>query len=628
MILNDVLFQMKKHIKLSSYRFWAVFWVDVGTKEDAKNGFALIAQALGWPAEGTVKETLQALANKKEHWLLILDNADDVDYDYSNYIPSGTHGAIIITSRNHECSKYSTAGENTVPLDELDADHARRLLLLTSQIPPAEWQWREKEADKIVELLGSHTLGLIQAGAYVAQGFCRLDQYCAEFLKNRKRMLQKGYLKQASSRYDTVYLTFQISAKALEDSHSEADRDALELLSVLGMLHSSVLPLGIFEEAWVGAQIVSQTSPAQTSKTSERDDGWGLELGPWHTSHLPKFINIKAKEWDDYRLKAASARLFSLSLVARHSMDDVDRVSMHPLAHVWAKERLRAEQHRQAWITTGCVLSCSSCFPLGFNWHWKISRELQPHILSFVSLNVQEMISFEPSDSKKILLILVSDSCGWMLYRVGEDKKLEQLLKSIYQSLGIDPSAPSPKYIELWLLAGSSLMKMGRALEAVKLYESILENNATMRVGSWSRLKLQRYLASAYLHNGQETEAIKLLEGLINLSHTLLDKSDPDRLVWQHELAQAYRLNGQVSKAISLLQEIIDIQQVTLDKADYILLVSQHVLALASWDNRQEQEAIELLVHVIEISRDCLPENKSLRIDSEKVLAKWQTTTV
>lgn len=608
------------------YRFWAVFWVDVGTKEDAKNGFALIAQALEWPAESTVKETLQALANKKEHWLLILDNADDVDYDYSNYIPSGTHGAIIITSRNHECSNYSTAAENTVPLDELDADHARRLLLRTSQIPPAEWQWREKEADKIVELLGSHTLGLIQAGAYVAQGFCRLDQYCAEFLKNRKRMLQKGYLKQASSRYDTVYLTFQISAKALEDSHSEADRDALELLSVLGMLHSSVLPLGIFEEAWAEAQIVSQTSPAQTSKTSERDDGWELELGPWHISHLPGFINTKAKQWDDYRLKAASARLFSLSLVMRHPMGDVDGVSMHPLAHVWAKERLQAEQHRQAWITTGCVLSFSEC---GEDWWYRNMRELQPHVLSFVSLNVQEMLSFGLSNG--ILAILVSNSCGWMLDWMGEDKELEQLLKRIYQSSDIYPSAPSPKYIRLWLLAGSNLMKMEQVLEAVKLYESILdiyEITGVLEKLDINRLTLQRHLARAYRRNGQAPEAIKLLEDIINFPGALLDKAHPDRTALQRELARAYRLNRQVTEAIALLREIVENQKDVLDKAHHNQLASQCELALAYWDNWQKQDAMELLDHVVEVQRHCLPKNHPDRLGPEKTLAGWQTATV
>lgn len=588
-----------------------------------------MAQALGWPAESTVKETLQALANTKEHWLLILDNADDDHYNYSNYIPSGKNGAIIITSRNHECSKHSTAAGNTVRLDELDADLARRLLLETAQIPREEWQSREQESDEIVKLLGSHTLGLIQAGAYIAQGFCRLDQYRAEFKKNGQRMLQT-FPNQASSRYKNVHATFEISAKALENSPCEADQDALELISVLSMLHSSMLRLEIFEYAWAGARFVSQSSRAQTNKGSERDHDWGLDLGPWHISRLPKFINIKAKEWDNYRLKAASARLASLSLVTRHSMGDVDGVSMHPLAHVWAKERLQMEQHRQAWITTGCVWSLADCRQF---WWWKNLRELKPHILSFVSLNVQEVISFEPSN--EILAILVSNSCGWMLDWVGEDTKLEQLLKSIYQSLGIDPSTPSTKYTRLWVLAGENLMSMGRVLEAVKLYELIIEINATTGVLEKidnNRLTLQRHLARAYRHNGQAPEAIKLLEDIINFPDTLLDEAHPARSAMKHELAIAYRLNGQVPKAIRLLEDTVCFADSLYNRTPNEMLSDYELetlygLAFAYWENRQPQDAMELLNKVIGIQRVQLPENHPGRLILENTLARWQTIT-
>lgn len=575
-----------------------------------------------------MKETLQALANEKEHWLLILDNADDVSHDYSEYIPSGTYGTIIITSRNHECSKYSTAAKNTVPLDELDADHARRLLLQTAQVPLVEWQSREKEADKIVELLGSHTLGLIQAGAYVAQGFCRLDQYRAEFLKNCTTMLQT-HPNQAPSRYGNVYATFEISAQVLEISHSEADQDALELLSVLGILHSSVLRLDIFEYAWAGARSVSQSCPAETSKTRERGDPRELELGPWHISHLPKFINIQAMDWDAYRLKSAAARLASLSLVTRHSMGDVDGVSMHPLAHVWAKERIQTEQHRKAWITTGCMLSFSHFHNPGLNWWWKNLREMQPHILPFVTFSVQEMLSFEPSNA--ILAILLDSGCGWILELMGEDTKLEHLLKSIYRSLGIDPSAPSPKYIRLWLLAGGHLLKIDRVLEAVKLYESIFEINATtggLEKIDINRLNLQRDLARAYCRNGQATLAIKLLQDTINIASDLLGEANPYRLALQSELAGAYRLNGQVPKAIALLREIVHIHEVVLDKAHPNRLVSKCELAIAYWDNRQKEDAMELLTDVIGIQRDYLPENHPVRLDTEKILADWQTATL
>ena len=115
------------------------------------------------------------LANTKKSWLLILDNADDPNFDYQEYLPSGTHGAIIITSRLSECSRYSTVGYET--LIGLDIHQAKELLLKAADIHQDLWTSHDKQAEEIVNLLGSHTLALIQAGAYISKGHSRLEQY-------------------------------------------------------------------------------------------------------------------------------------------------------------------------------------------------------------------------------------------------------------------------------------------------------------------------------------------------------------------------------------------------------------------------------------------------------------------
>lgn len=208
-------------------------------------------------------------------------------------------------------------------------------------------------------------------------------------------------------------------------------------------------------------------------------------------------------------------------------MGDIDGVLMHTLTHVWAKERLlQAEQHRQAWITTGCVWSLSNCRK---DWWRKNLSELEPHILPFVSLTVQEILSCEPSN--ETLAILVSNSCGWMLEWMSEYTELEKLLKSVYQSLEINASTPSPKYSRLWVLEGTNLVKMGKVLEAVNLYESIFEIDATTgvlaKMGE-NRITLQRHLSRAYRRNGQVPEVIKLLEE--SLAFSILQWTRPTHI--------------------------------------------------------------------------------------------------
>jgi hypothetical protein len=133
-----------------------------------------------------------------------------------------------------------------------------------------------------------------------------------------------------------VYATFEASADVLRSSDSEAWQDALDVLAILYMLHSSMLPLAVFADAWAG---VKQALQAEGTETDEID-----ALTPWNVSQLPQFIDGEADELDDYRLHKASTLLVSLSLVTRHGSDELDGLSMHPLAHVWARDRRGKEQ--------------------------------------------------------------------------------------------------------------------------------------------------------------------------------------------------------------------------------------------------------------------------------------------
>ncbi|KFZ18351.1 hypothetical protein V501_01270 [Pseudogymnoascus sp. VKM F-4519 (FW-2642)] len=73
-----------------------------------------------------------------------------------------------------------------------------------------------------------------------------------KYQQQRKRLL-KFQPKQAQSTYGDVYATFEASADVLRQSKSEAASDALQLLGILSMLDSRVLPLQILQKymGWV-----------------------------------------------------------------------------------------------------------------------------------------------------------------------------------------------------------------------------------------------------------------------------------------------------------------------------------------------------------------------------------------
>lgn len=147
--------------------FWGVFWLEVSSLSVAKSSFTSVARLLRSSTD-TIDDVLQLMSNFKTSWLLILDNADDLDVDYQGYFPSGGRGTIIMTSRVANCIRYETIGSET--LTGLNQNECVELLLKTAEIPMAAWHSYSKVAGDVVSDLSFHTLSIIQPGAYIARG--------------------------------------------------------------------------------------------------------------------------------------------------------------------------------------------------------------------------------------------------------------------------------------------------------------------------------------------------------------------------------------------------------------------------------------------------------------------------
>ena len=582
--------------------FWGVFWVDIGSPSIAKSDFIAVAKTLGALVE-SIDDARQVLSNTKKTWLLILDNADDPVFDYQVYLPSGTHGAVIITSRISDCSRYSTVGSEE--LTGLDIHHSTQLLLKAAEIPEELWPSYSQQAKDIVSLLGSHTLALIQAGAYIAKGHSRLDQYPEVYSQQRKRLL-KYRPSQAQSRYCDVYATFEASAHVLERSESEAAKDALRLLEILSMLHYSILPLQIFEAAWEGSRQALHTNDAETSMET---------LCRWHVSRLPDFMVVEGSEWDSYHLVEASSLLVSLSLIARHSSAGLPGLSMHPLAHAWAKDRQEVDQQGQAWIAAGCILALSTS--TSHMWQ-RQERHLRLHMQSCLNIKVKTAFSL----GTVAMLLPIFLKCGWTLLRMRDDSRLGHLLKDIFTELEIDSAKVSKDSLPIYDLSARSLINLGHHTKAVELLEQVVKIEGTVLAEDHpDRLASQHELAVAYKANGQVAEAVELLEQVVKIEGTVLAKDHPDRLASQHALAVAYKANGQVAKAVELLEQVVKIKGTVLAEDHPDRLASQHELAVAYKANGQVAEAVELLEQVVKIKGTVLAEDHPDRLASQHALA-------
>ncbi len=223
-----------------------MFWVDVSSTENAETGFLRVAELCGI-THASSDNVRHWLATVKKPWLLILDNGDDPDVDYRQYMPTSAMGSILLTTRIRDCSTHQTVGSEE--LKQLDDSTAVRLLLRAANVEESMYDAKEDAAHAVVELLGSHTLAVVHAGAYVRNGLSTLEEY-PEIFARRKHQLLKFQPKQAESDYGNIYATFEVSAAKLVASSEPKAKSALDLLGVLAFMHFQGVTESIFERAW------------------------------------------------------------------------------------------------------------------------------------------------------------------------------------------------------------------------------------------------------------------------------------------------------------------------------------------------------------------------------------------
>ena len=575
----------------------------MGNHESAERDCKAIAQLLGLSGSG-IEQVRRTLSNRKEPWLLVLDNADNPEVDYSEYLPP-FGGAVIITSRNPELKRYSTVGH--FDLEGLDENDALHLFFISANLTLDSSTEPQAQA-LVIEALQCHPLAIIQAGAHIESGEATLEEYLRLFentdgdekiIQRRKEALQ-FFDKQEQSRYRSAYNTFEISAIALERPENS---DALCLLEILATLHYSPLSTEFFESAW--------NNKDKYTKENSAEDDWKA-LTTWHMERFPTFISLESQEDNKRGLRRAVKKLRSLALVKEASMNGVEHLSIHPLIHSWARDRQVVSSRDSSWVQAGVLIA--------YSWHAyefkSFYTQIQAHVQSFLREKVDAM--FSRGTEKQIAPILLR--CCWWLQRLRADRQLFDLLDRIFTHMKADLEAPSISLLPFHRAMGYSMYCLGNYSSAVSVLQRVLDQYEKGRPqDDYDVLGVQYELASAYLENRHIQQAIKLLETVISIQERTQNEHHPDRLASQHELARAYLEDGQTQQAIKLLETVISIQEQTLDKHHPDRLTSQHELARSYlWDGKL-LEAIKILESVVELKKG-RDENDQSRLVSEWVL--------
>jgi hypothetical protein len=274
------------------------------------------------------------LTNRPEAWLLILDNADDPSLNILGNLPTGSRGTIIITTRNAEPTTLETVG--SYEFAGMAHHEAATLLLKISRLEKKPQKEATKIASSIVETLGCLALAIIQAGATIRQKRCTIREYGEMYARCRKELLSRQHSPAITDYKYTVYTTWELSVSMIQSVEDETSRHSLDLLRVFSFMHFANISEEIFKRAW----------------TNMKRYGWP----PWIIAHqLSWLVDYSSPDWNPSLYRDALERLSSFSLITRNH---ANTISMHPLVHAWAKDRVGdAENNKWSAIAASTLAS-------------------------------------------------------------------------------------------------------------------------------------------------------------------------------------------------------------------------------------------------------------------------------
>ncbi len=568
---------------------------------------------------------------------MILDNADDPCLDISRYFPAGNRGVILITTRNPECKVHATVG--SWELGAMTTDEAITLILKTAGVEDLSDTSIRKTAETVVATLGCLALAIIQAGAVIQKRLCSMEEYCAVYSRRRRELLSQRAVQGEDEYPYTVYTTWEVSRKMIEQMSNEVGRDALELLNVFSFFHHDGISEEIFCRSWERMQR-------------------GMSSG-WMISHQVDIVLRQLdQEWEHYPLRVAFSLLQSFSLISR---DKDDLIFIHPLVHTWARDRLSASEQETIWsqATSTIALSVPSSLHTADN---QYRMSLIPHIDACLGDRVDGIFQLDNAGHD---CQVIAANFGRVYGDAGRRQAAIYITERINE---INLSTLGAEHEET-LMSMSNLAiyysEMGRQREALEMTENVLEvkkkklgeeheetleslhsigceyhalgephkalqafekvvkaRQRTLGEEDPSTLIAMSNLAMSYSHVGRKEDALQLTEQVVRANKEIWGEENPETLTSMRSLAHRYNEVDRQEEALQLLEQVVDAFKKTLGEEHPDTLRSMYTLASSYFDMGQTQEALELAERQTKASGRVLGQEDPKTIQSAHSLAR------
>ena len=471
---------------------------------------------------------------------MIFDNADGGYEIVDKFLPPGRSGGILITSRNIELTRI-TSKKNSIEVKEMDAGEAISLLLKSAAIEDNSERILAL-ARRVVSELGYIPLAIDQAGGYVQACGCDLSNYLDLYTHQCRGLMFNSLFKGASNYGKSTYGTWEISMKEIESRAANgagpggvAAQSAVIIYKYFAFLHHNDISEDIFREA----------AENYKKRDIEQEKKLGLPLLVVLLDAKSLFLN-EAGKWDRLQFQAGIQTLLSFSLIRISNK----LYSIHPMVHVWSRDRMSTTDVSSGYHKTAALLSCS-IQPIKHDDNYNLCLQIVPHIRACYAHAVKlqcEIMKFD-------------DECDRFAF---------------------------------------SFDRAGNWEEAKKLYTIMMETRIRkLGAENTSTLSAMQLLASTYRNSSEWEMAERLGLQVLHARILKLGANHLDTLSAMHELARTYECQGRLERAEMLQLQALQGRKVELGANHQDTLDAMNNLAViyqkGQW-RLEEAERLQLQV--------------------------------
>lgn len=502
--------------------YTAIFWIQADSLATLHESFQKVVRQLQLPEQyerdqqRVVEAVLQWL-HQNSGWLVVFDNMDDLSLA-EPFLPKTGQGHRLYTTRAHALGPLA----QRVELQTMDVETGALLLLRRASLLPSQAplhlasEAQKQGASAISHELDGLPLALDQAGAYIKEQACSLENYLAEYRARHQDLLQTR-ANTAQAYPFSVATTWSLSFGKVRQTNVAAS----ELLNFCAFLAPDAIP----------ESLITRASPTFRN--------------PWVQSVLGEIAD------DPISFDHAMETLLRYSLITRYNEEGL--FSIHRLVQTVIRDAATTSE-KTDMINMQVVPVLRDTFPDPEQIeHWKDCARYIPHVLAGMQWIVEDQLFFE-----SIAELLFK--AGSYLQKQGRYPEAEQvytLCLQIFRDCGEDIGVAA--VLNMLGMIHQVQRRYQQAEEAYQQAEGLLQ--AQSEDVSFILDAIQNNRADLYRDQGKFQQAADLYEQPPLKQREQSEETDLDRATTLNNRALLLTNQGKYEEAEPLHQEALAIRR-------------------------------------------------------------------